>query len=246
MELYGLIGRNISHSFSADYFNKKFQKEGIDARYSLFDLHSIEELTEILKNNSNLKGLNVTSPYKRDIIPFLDSISNDAREMNSVNVVKIIHDREKIRLEGHNTDSEGFRMTLPDLFPDRKGKKALILGSGGAASAVGRAFDKEGIVYKIVSRKSSDEYINYSEASDLLQETDIIVNATPVGMEDKIGVAPDLDYDQINSGHLLYDLIYNPEETEFLKIGKAKGAKISNGLQMLLNQAEAGWKIWNS
>lgn len=243
---FGLIGRQISHSFSADYFNRKFEREGIDARYDLFDLESINQLPEILNNNPDLVGLNVTSPYKREIIPFLDSISEDAREMNAVNVVKISRNGGRIILEGYNTDSEGFRQTLPPLLSGLTSNNALILGTGGASSAVKRAFEKEGIEYKIVSRKNSGDCIDYAEASLLIPDSGIIVNATPVGMEDLIDQAPALDYNLINYHHLLYDLIYNPEETLFLKKGKEKGAKTSNGLQMLLNQADLAWQIWNS
>lgn len=243
---FGLIGRQISHSFSADYFNRKFEREGIDARYDLFDLESINQLPEILNNNPDLVGINVTSPYKREIIPFLDSISDDAREMNAVNVVKISRNGGRIILEGYNTDSEGFRQTLQPLLSVQNCNKALILGTGGASSAVKRAFEKEGIEYKVVSRKHSGDYIDYAEASLLIPDSGIIVNATPVGMEDLIGQAPALDYNLINDRHLLYDLIYNPKETLFLKKGKEKGAKTSNGLQMLLNQADLAWQIWNS
>lgn len=240
---YGLIGRGIGHSFSADFFNAKFARENIDALYSLFDLHDISLFPSLLKEHPALKGLNVTSPYKREVIPFLSSISEEAQKLQAVNVIRI--DRASdgtVSMHGHNTDSRGFGMTLPK---NLNGFKALVLGTGGAASAVCAALQEARVGYKVVSRTPSSHQIDYKEASSLIPRCRLIINASPVGMHPDVYSAPKIDYDKLTPEHFCYDLIYNPGETLFLKLAKAKGAHTQNGLEMLLNQAILAWEIWN-
>lgn len=242
MKEYGLIGRGISHSFSGEYFNKKFAQNNIDAVYNLFDLKDITLLSE-LKLRPNLQGLNVTSPYKRDVIPLLDFLSDEARELNAVNVIEFIRDSSgKLTLKGHNTDFEGFGKSIDGMLPE--GSKSLIMGTGGASSAVALALKKRGIPYKFVSRHPSDEIISYKEMNQTLQDYNLIINATPLGMFPQVLSCPDIDFNKISSGHFCYDLIYNPEETVFLAKAKSRGARVMNGMNMLLNQAELGWAIW--
>lgn len=245
VEEYGLIGRGISHSFSANYFNNKFSREGIQARYSLYDLEKIDDLKSLLESHPNLRGLNVTSPYKRDVIKYLDELSDEANELQAVNTISIIHSSSnKIKLKGFNTDYQGFKLTLSDIVNSKT--KAIVLGTGGASAAVGKALSVEGIPYLLVSRNPKRGEASYSEINSLLPERKLIINATPVGMYPRLNECPDLDYDKITDSHICYDLIYNPEETLFLKKSKEKGAKIINGMQMLINQAEQSWKIWQS
>lgn len=243
MRRFGLIGKGIGHSFSANYFNNKFAENSIDAVYSLFDLNSIADFEEI-KKIPGLAGINVTSPYKREIIPFLDAISDSAKELNAVNVIEIIrNDSGKIILKGHNTDSEGFGKTLN---VEGKIKSAMILGTGGASSAVGLALSNRNIPFKTVSRNPKGDEISYKECNELIPQTDLIINATPVGMYPDTNIFPDIDYDKICNRHFCYDLIYNPQETLFLKKSRLRGAKTQNGFQMLINQAELAWKIWQN
>ena len=242
MKVFGLIGKGISHSFSANYFNKKFAEEEIDAIYHLFDLHSIYDF-EVLKERPDLAGLNVTSPYKRDVIPFLDSLSDEAEKLNAVNVIEFIKKTDgRNILMGHNTDCAGFGMTLEDVSPTQS---ALILGTGGASSDVALALQKKDIPYKIVSRNPSGDELDYRQCSELIPSHKIIINATPVGMHPNTDACPPIDYNRITDNHLCYDLIYNPTETLFLKKAKERGALTKNGLKMLINQAELAWEIWN-
>lgn len=241
---FGLIGRGISHSFSADYFNGKFRDEGIDARYMLFDLPEVSHFRDIIAAHPDLIGLNVTSPYKRDIIPFLDSLSPEAEDLEAVNVIRIITDRRgRKKLHGHNTDCRGFEKTLEGLIG--KDVRAIVLGTGGASSAVCYALRKKGIEPFITSRNPKESEISYPEASRLIPDISLIINATPVGMHPHIDSFPDIDYSLLTPSHICYDLIYNPAETGFLKKAAAQGARTVNGLQMLLNQAELSWQIWN-
>lgn len=239
---FGLIGRGLSHSFSARYFNCKFEAEGLDASYALFDIDKISSLADLL-SRTHISGLNVTSPYKREVIPFLDLLSDEAEALNAVNVIEFIHDdRRRLILKGHNTDWEGFNLTL-NVLPPVKG--ALILGTGGASSAVALALAKRGIQHKVVSRTPSEDQIGYDEANSLIPSHNLIVNATPLGMFPHIDSSPGIDYESLSHSHICYDLIYNPEETLFMKLSKDNGARTFNGLQMLKNQAELAWKIWN-
>lgn len=244
---YGLIGRGISHSFSGRFFNDKFQKEGIPAQYLHFDLQHISQLQSILDSHPDLHGLNVTSPYKREVISFLDDLSPEARSMNAVNVIEFMRDSQGglKGLKGHNTDFGGFNLSLEKLLGSEK-PKALILGTGGAASAVEFVFRKAGIDYFIVSRTPGKGKITYEECNKRLSDCRLIVNATPVGMFPHVDECPDLDYSQLTSRHICYDLIYNPEETLFLKNAKSRGVVIKNGLEMLTNQAILAWEIWNN
>lgn len=246
---YGLVGKGISHSFSGKFFNEKFLREKIDASYNLFDLSDISLFPSLLEDHPLLKGLNVTSPYKREIIPFLDILSPEAKELNAVNVIQF----EKIpggsrRLIGHNTDARGFLQTLGPLecFYKLKKPKALILGTGGAATAVAYALKKSGGSFRFVSRNPVGEsMISYESLNSLIPTSDIIINATPLGMYPDENKCPEFDYSKLCPRHLCYDLIYNPEETLFMKYAKERGAMVKNGLEMLINQAMLSWEIWS-
>lgn len=242
---FGLIGRGISHSFSSGFFNNKFEEEGLDCEYLNFDLADVGQLPGIIIHHPLLMGLNVTSPYKRAVLDFLNTLSEEAAALQAANVIKIERVNGKVEaLHGYNTDAEGFRQTLEGLVP--KGVRALVLGTGGASSAVCYALSKEGIPYKVVSRTPNGEEISYPEASSLIPEYGMIINATPLGMHPNTETFPNLDYEKITAGHICYDLIYNPAETLFLKKASERGAKTVNGLQMLVNQAILSWKIWTS
>lgn len=241
---YGLIGRGIGHSFSAGYFNDKFLREGIEARYIPFDIDSVGEIEEILEKHPYLSGFNVTSPYKREIIPYLDSLSENAAELNAVNTVKVERDiRGRRQLSGHNTDWRGFGMTIEGLV--QPGSRALVLGTGGASSAVCLALRKNNIDYKVVSRNPQEGQLGYEEIGPYLRDCTLIINATPVGMHPNVNEVPPIDFSMIRPGHICYDLIYNPERTLFLEKAAEKGAEVINGHSMLINQAELSWRIWN-
>lgn len=241
---FGLIGKGLHHSFSAKYFNGKFKAEDINATYSLFDLPDITLLPEVLEKHPRLKGLNVTSPYKRLIIPYLDSLSPEAEELNAVNTIEFsgsLNGRPILR--GHNTDSPGFGLTLPSLpFPI---KRAIVLGTGGASSAVILALKNAGIPYLQVSRYPHNDIVDYNQLRQILSEDDLIINATPVGMFPNVKDCPDIPYEILSARNICYDLIYNPEQTLFMKKAEEMGATTLNGLDMLINQAELSWKIWN-
>lgn len=239
---FGLIGKEIGHSFSAEYFNRKFRREGIEAEYRLFELADIDELPGLLTAHPHLRGLNVTSPYKRDVIKYLDRISPAAQEIGAVNTIVVRREPEGIvTLEGHNTDCEGFGRTVDGI----QFRRALIMGSGGAAAAVKRALTDRGIESQIASRTPKEGQISYEEMNALLPCCDLLINATPLGMHHLKDKTADVDFGKIDSRHLCYDLIYNPEETTFLRKARERGAKTKNGLEMLYGQAEAAWEIWN-
>jgi len=239
MKKYGLIGYPLSHSFSAGYFAKKFDREEIvDTSYESFPLESIDMICDLF--DTGLSGLNVTIPYKEAVLTYLDDLSDAAREIKAVNTIKNVDGQ----LVGYNTDVIGFESTLLDLLEGHLPEKALVLGSGGAAKAVIYVLRKLGIKYTTISR--TGPHLTY----DTLQPHHIeghhlIVNTTPVGMYPKADLFPNLDYRAIGSKHFLYDLVYNPEKTIFLEKGRANGAKIKNGYDMLIKQAEASWTIWN-
>lgn len=245
MDLYGLIGHPLGHSFSKDFFNQKFQTENIDAQYLNFDIPTIELLNEVL-TRQQIKGLNVTIPYKEKVIPFLDELSEEAKSIGAVNVIKVYQQENKIRLKGFNTDVIGFTESLqPLLNPTHK--KALILGTGGASKAVQFGLQQLNIEPLFVSRRSSDNTLTYSQlTSKVMKEHTVVINCTPVGMHPHTDECPEIPYEFIGEGHILYDLVYNPEETLFLKKGKAVGATTKNGLEMLLLQAKAAWNIWTN
>ena len=245
MDLYGLIGHPLGHSFSKDFFNQKFQTENIDAQYLNFDIPTIELLNEVL-TRQQIKGLNVTIPYKEKVIPFLDELSEEAKSIGAVNVIKVYQQENKIRLKGFNTDVIGFTESLqPLLNPTHK--KALILGTGGASKAVQFGLQQLNIEPLFVSRRSSDNTLTYSQLTfKVMKEHTVVINCTPVGMHPHTDECPEIPYEFIGEGHILYDLVYNPEETLFLKKGKAVGATTKNGLEMLLLQAKAAWNIWTN
>ena len=239
MRHFGLIGRELGHSFSAKFFNGKFASEGIDADYKLFELESIEELKHLLATTP-LNGFNVTIPYKESIIPYLSELSTTAREVGAVNCVEV---REG-KLIGHNTDAAGIEASLHwlDLA---EGTKALVLGSGGASKATQYVLRKLGIEFKVVSRDASRGDITYSELTpEVIAEHKLIINATPVGMSPNVEAAPQLDYEHIGSEHRVFDLVYNPAQTEFLRRAKEQGASTMGGILMLQTQAIASWHIW--
>ena len=242
MSDFGLIGKNIDYSFSKSYFTKKFEIEGLQHSYKNFDLDSIKEFPNIFKSTKDIKGLNVTIPYKEDVIPYLDELDKKAKKIGAVNTIKIT---KKGKLIGHNTDYYGFQKSIgPYLKPHHS--KALILGTGGASKAIAYALKRLGISYHFVSRTASKDGIySYDELSEkIISEHQIIVNCTPLGTYPDTNVCPQIPYDGISKEHLLYDLIYNPEETKFLTIGKLKSATICNGYDMLELQAEKAWEIW--
>jgi shikimate dehydrogenase len=238
MKTLGLIGKSLAHSFSRSYFNEKFIKEKIhNTEYLNFELNDISEFPQLIKRR-NLSGLNVTFPYKETIIPFLDKLSDDAKNIGAVNTIQIANGK----LIGENTDVIGFKQSISPLLADRK--TALILGDGGAAKAVKFVFNQLNISFKTITRNSLIDYSDITE--ELIGNQTIIINTTPIGMSPKIKDYPKIPYELLTEEHLLFDLIYNPQETLFLKYGKANKACTENGLEMLKIQAEASWNIWNA
>ena len=243
IKLFGLIGRNIDYSFSRKYFSEKFKKNNLnDCVYLNYDLREINDFNKIVNKNPSLKGLNVTIPYKKTIIPFLDELSDEARAINAVNTIVFESSGRKI---GHNTDYLGFNKALEEKCKS-KPENALILGSGGASEAVKYVLNKIGCDFKIVSRHPDKNQIGYSQITkEIIKKTNLIINTTPLGTYPKISEAPNIPYNYLDSEHLLFDLIYNPKETEFLKRGKTKGCQITNGYKMLKYQAEKSWMLWS-
>jgi shikimate dehydrogenase len=250
MILFGLIGYPLFHSFSSQYFYEKFFREGIhDTRYELFPISTIEQLLPLIKEKKELKGLNITTPYKESVLPFLDFIDPIAKEIGAINTVRIER-RKKLILHGFNTDVFGLEESIkPLLLPQHK--RALILGTGGASKAAGYVLKKTGIDYSFVSGKmqetsSISSILAYSDLDNAIISSHLlIINASPVGMFPNLHEAPDIPYQFITKDHLLFDLVYNPAETLFMKKGIEKGATVSNGLKMLHIQAEKSWEIWN-
>jgi len=245
---YGLIGFPLGHSFSIDYFNNKFKSENIDAEYFNFEIKDVKELKHVLSDNPTLCGLNVTLPYKMDVIPLLDSITDNARNIGAVNVIKFKKGGffTKLHLEGHNSDITGFKQSIEQMLGE-KHRKALILGTGGASKAIYHGLKQLGLETLFVSRTQEDNSITYNEITpDMMDSHTVIINATPLGMYPKTDTCPDILYQCLTPDHILYDLIYNPDETLFMKKGKEAGAVVKNGLEMLLLQAFISWEIWNS
>lgn len=243
--MYGLIGEKISHSFSADFFNKKFDKEGINEKYFLFPLSTIEDFPSLIETHPDLKGLNVTIPYKQTVIPYLDSLSDEAIEIGAVNVIKFIKNKDGRYLKGYNSDAIGFRESLLPLLKEDM-DKALVLGTGGASKAVEYILKNLGLKVTLVSRTPGENQIGYEDINEeVMNENKLIVNTTPVGMFPNIENSPSIPYNLLSTNHLCYDLVYNPLETEFLKRAKENGASVKNGLEMLHLQALAAWDIWN-
>ena len=243
MKNFGLLGKNIDYSFSRGYFKDKFETNKLDCTYNNFDLEKIEDFEFLKITETQLLGLNVTIPYKQVVIPYLDAMDSEAQEIGAVNTIKI----KNGKLTGYNTDHFGFENSLkPHLKPHHQ--KALILGTGGASKAIAFALKKLGIHFDYVSRNASTavKYTYKSLATEGIEDYQIIINCTPLGTFPDITKCPEIPYEQITSKYLLFDLIYNPEETLFLKHGKAKNATTLNGLEMLRLQAEKSWEIWNS
>ena len=234
MKKLGLLGKNINYSFSQNYFSQKFTEAKIDS--------DIDEFPEILKKNPELIGLNVTIPYKETIIPFLDELSDNAKQIGAVNTIKILPNGQ---LFGDNTDFYGFQKSIEKLLEVHH-KKALILGTGGAAKAVIFALKQLNIGCNVVSREKKADCFTYQELNkEVLKNHQIIINCSPIGTFPNVNFCPDIPYDYFTENHIAFDLIYNPEETEFLKRAKENGAKTKNGYDMLVFQAEKAWEIWN-
>lgn len=243
-KIFGLLGKNIAYSFSRGYFSEKFATQMLNHKYLNFDIAQIEDFNKIVKENKNLKGLNVTIPYKQEIIPYLNKINKTAKKIGAVNTIKLT---KRGNLKGYNTDAVGFEKSFLPLL-EKHHKRALILGTGGASKAIAFVLNKNNIKYKFVSRNASKKNeISYDSLhQEILDKYTILINCTPLGTSPGIDKCPNIPYQFINKNHFLYDLIYNPEVTTFLSKGKENGAKIKNGFEMLILQAEESWRIWNS
>jgi shikimate dehydrogenase len=243
MKLFGLIGYPLSHSFSKKYFTDKFQKEGIDdSRYELFPIEKIDDISSLLDENFDLTGLNVTIPYKEQVIPYLHELSPAVQSIGACNCIHVVNGR----LVGYNTDVIGFQKTLEPQLREHH-TKALVLGTGGAAKAVHHVLKLKGIEYIEVSRSARGEVISYDQIDEeLMCSHTLIINTTPLGMYPHVDAAPNIPYAFLGRQHYLYDLVYNPNPTLFLKNGIDKGATVENGSEMLRIQAEESWKIWNA
>jgi len=261
MKYYGLIGYPLTHSFSKKYFTEKFEKEKIPEHvYDLYELSNLSDFPELLRANPKLCGLNVTVPHKIGVVRYMDWVSPEAKEVGAVNCIRIsaespvaaafsgevgIQDHD-FKLEGFNTDVYGFEHSLKPLLKKHH-TKALLLGNGGAARAVKCVLDKLGIEYILVTRKAGRDHVLFKDLTKkMMQEHTLIINTTPVGTSPHVDECPPIPYEHITADHLLYDLIYNPEQTLFLTKGLEQGAAIKNGYEMLLLQAEKSWEIWKS
>jgi shikimate dehydrogenase len=243
-KLYGLIGYPLSHSFSKRYFTEKFVNEEIEnARYELFELEEIKELSALLKQHPNLSGMNVTIPHKQQVMRYLDELDASAKQVGAVNTIKFLADKRV----GYNTDYYGFKESLQNWLGDADIDRALILGTGGASRAVKCALYALKIDYLTVSRQASEHTITYEQLrTDYhLKDYFLIINSTPLGMSPNVSTFPNIAYDQLTPSHFCYDLVYNPEITTFMKKAEEKGAAAKNGLEMLHLQAEKSWEIWN-
>lgn len=249
MELYGLLGYPLGHSFSAKYFADKFEREQIDAEYHNFEFSAVEEAIAYLLRQPNLKGFNVTIPYKQAIIPYLERLTPEAKEIGAVNVVRVENNSSfptGKSLIGYNSDVVGFTESIRPLLRKNVHTKALVLGTGGASKAIVYGLRKMGITPTYVSRHPQSGQLSYEELSpDVMVEHKVIVNCSPVGMYPKIDTCPAIPYESLSPDHLLYDLVYNPLETLFMKRGLEQGAAVKNGLEMLHLQADAAWKMWH-
>jgi len=245
MRFFGLIGYPLGHSFSKKFFTEKFEKDNIHAQYDLYPLEDIRQFTN-LTTSVELTGLNVTIPYKEQVIPFLDELDATAAEIGAVNVIKFNREDGKLHMKGYNSDTIGFESAILPFLKSYH-THALILGTGGASKAIDYTLRKLGITTTFVSRKSSPGILSYQDLNQqLMTDNLLIVNCTPLGMHPNTENCPDIPYDLLGYQHLLYDVIYKPDETLFMKKGKEKGAVAVNGLEMLYGQAVAAWEIWNS
>ena len=246
MKEYGLTGFPLTHSFSKRYFTEKFETEKIDSSYDNFEIDNISKFPDIINNNPGLIGLNVTIPYKEQVIPFLDELNDSAREIAAVNTVKIIRTDSGIILKGFNTDTFGFETSLKPLLKEQH-KKALILGTGGASKALKYVLNKLGIDFISASiEELKENEIRYEDIDEkMMNERLLIINATPLGTYPKTDTFPNIPYQYITEKHLLFDLVYNPEVTQFMTKGLQNGATVKNGYEMLLNQAIKSYEIWN-
>ena len=244
--LYGLIGYPLGHSFSQDFFNRKFESENISARYINFEISEIGQLSKVLSENYNLVGFNVTIPYKEQVIGYLDALDPIAAEIGAVNVVKVSRlGAGKAHLKGYNSDVIGFRDSLAQSIDVSKQSRALVLGTGGASKAVVAALRQLGVASTLVSRSERPGVITYKDLTpELISDNKIIVNTTPLGMYPHVDECPDIPYEALTEQHLCYDLLYNPDVTLFMQRAAAHGAQVKNGLEMLLLQAFAAWNIW--
>lgn len=243
MHRLGLLGKHIAYSFSRGYFTRKFETEQLPCTYENFDIDDISMFPQLLHNNPDISGLNVTIPYKEQILPYLNQLDKKAKKIGAVNTVTI---NSKGQLKGYNTDYYGFKHSIKP-FLKKHHKKALILGTGGASKAIAYVLKKQKIKFDYVSRthKPNVKFTYNDLTIEDIKNYKIIINCTPVGTHPNVNNCPNIPYDGITSEHLLYDLIYNPEETKFLRLGQHQGAQICNGLEMLKLQAEKAWQIWN-
>ncbi|HEY5691295.1 MAG TPA: shikimate dehydrogenase [Cyclobacteriaceae bacterium] len=241
---FGLVGLTVSHSFSKSFFDEKFFREGLrDYHYDLYELRKIEDLKQLIKDNPEMVGLNVTIPYKESVIPLLSKVDDEAEEIGAVNVIKITNNT----LTGYNTDRIAFKETLEKWLPESKEFKAIILGTGGSSKAVQHALKQLGIKFKLISREKKKADFTYEELknNNELAISNLVINTTPLGMSPNTAEYPPIKYDQLTPDHYVYDLIYNPARTQFLQKAEMKGASFKNGLEMLHVQAEKAWAIWN-
>ncbi|MCK4750757.1 MAG: shikimate dehydrogenase [Bacteroidales bacterium] len=245
MHTFGLIGFPLGHSFSVPYFTKKFSDQRIDAEYKNYPLEDISEFEALVQTEPGLMGLNVTVPYKQKIIPFMDALSKTARTIKAVNTVLFCRRDNRLTLIGHNTDVRGFRQSLKEHLLEHH-TSALVLGTGGSSNAVTHVLDELDIDFQLVSRSRGEGKISYEDVDKgMVSDTPLLINTTPLGMHPDVGSYPEIPFEAITSGHLLFDLVYNPERTQFLSKGIEMGAVVVNGYDMLVYQAEASWEIWN-
>ena len=246
MKKFGLIGYPLGHSFSKNFFNEKFASENIDAQYVNFEIPTIEDFPKVVAMNPDLCGLNVTIPYKEKVISYLDRVDSVAAEIGAVNVIKFERNKGKLKLAGYNSDVIGFTRSIESLLESHH-KKALILGTGGSSKAIHYGLKQLGLETLFVSRnRHNEQTITYDELTpEVMDEYEVIVNCTPVGMYPQADQCPNIPYECLTSRHLLYDLLYNPDATLFMKKGSDQGAVVKNGLEMLLLQAFGSWEIWN-
>jgi shikimate dehydrogenase len=248
MNVYGILGQTLTHSYSQQYFREKFIKENItDASYKTFEIKNISELPQLIQETHNLKGFNVTIPFKQKIIPFLDTITEPAKSIGAVNTVKLIKTScKETKLIGYNTDAIGFEKSLLPFISGAFVKNAIILGTGGSAKAVAFVLKKNNIKYIFISRnpKGNNEFYVKEVTPEIIKDASLLINCSPVGMFPKIKSVPLFNYSLICSRYFFYDLVYNPEVTTFMKEGTTRGATVKNGREMLMLQAEESWKIW--